>query len=236
MKKIVIICISGWLLTACKKAESKQQLQLSGKVEGLKKGTLYVQKLGDTALVYLDTIRINGSSDFQVQLDLKEPEVIQLILDRGATQSKDDQLTFFAEPGHIRVETSLDAFSSGKITGSANQKIYDEFKSINSRFTDQDLELIQIGFKAFKNKNQKQLDSVQKAQKEVLKRRYLYAVNFALNHRNREVAPYVVLTEIPNVGLKYLDTIQKSMPESIKKSLYGKKLMELYRVRLKSGS
>lgn len=236
MKKIVIICISGWLLTACKKVESKQQLQLSGKVEGLKKGTLYVQKLGDTALVYLDTIRINGSSDFQVQLDLKEPEVIQLILDRGATQSKDDQLTFFAEPGHIRVETSLDAFSSGKITGSANQKIYDEFKSINSRFTDQDLELIQIGFKAYKNKNQKQLDSVQKAQKEVLKRRYLYAVNFALNHRNREVAPYVVLTEIPNVGLKYLDTIQKSMPESIKKSLYGKKLMELYRVRLKSGS
>jgi hypothetical protein len=46
----------------------------------------------------------------------------------------------------------------------------------------------------------------------------------------------VVLTEIPNVGLKYLDTIQKSMPEPIKKSLYGQKMMELYQARVKSGN
>jgi hypothetical protein len=236
MKKIVILCISGLLLTACKKVESNQQLQLIGTVEGLKKGTLYVQKFGDSTLVNIDTIHINGSSDFQIQLDIKEPEMLQLMLDRGATHSKDDQLPFFAEPGHIRIATSLEAFSAGKITGSANQKIYDEFKTVSSRFNDQDLALIQKGFKAYKNKNQAQLDSVNLAQKEVLKRRYLYVVNFALNHRNREIAPYVVLTEIPNVGLKYLDTIQKSMPEQIKKSLYGQKIIELYKARVKSGT
>lgn len=236
MKKLALICLGGILLSACKKIENNSPLQLSGTVVGLKKGTIYVQKFADSSLVNIDTIHIDGNSDFQTQLNLFEPEMIQLILDRGATNSKDDQLPFFAEPGHIRVETSLDAFSEGKITGSANQKIYDEFKAVNSRFTDQDLTLIQLGFKAYKNKNQLQLDSIRLAQKEVLKRRYLYAVNFALNHRNREIAPYVVLTEIPNVGLKFLDTIQKSLPEKIKKSLYGKKMMELYQARVKSGT
>lgn len=236
MKKIALLYLSGIVLTSCTKIESNQTLEISGRVEDLKKGTIYIQKFGDSTLVNIDTIQINGNPDFQVQLNVKEPEMLQLILDRGATHSKDDQLPFFAEPGHIRIITSLDAFSSGKITGSSNQKIYEEFKTINSRFTDQDLALIQMGFNAYKNKNQKQLDSIRLAQKEVLKRRYLYTVNFALNHRNREVAPYVVLTEIPNVGLKYLDTIQKSLPEKIKQSLYGKKMMELYKARVKSGT
>lgn len=234
MKKIIYLGFIALIWSSCQKIEPQPQLQLSGTITGLKKGTLYVQRWGDSTLVNLDTLYIDGREDFELQLDLKEPEMLQLLLDRGATHSKDDQLPFFAEPGHMRINTSLEAFSAGKITGSVNQKMYEEFKTVNNRFNDQDLTLIQQGFKAYQDKNQQQIEQVTQAQKEVLKRRYLYAVNFALNHRNRAVSPYVVLTEIPNVGLSYLDTIQKSWPEHIRTSLYGQKAMALYRARVQN--
>jgi hypothetical protein len=54
----------------------------------------------------------------------------------------------------------------------------------------------------------------------------LYATNFAINNKNFEVAPYIALSEIYDINIKYLDTIQKSMSPKVAKSLYGKKLTE----------
>ncbi|RYF19747.1 MAG: hypothetical protein EOO42_13815 [Flavobacteriales bacterium] len=66
-----------------------------------------------------------------------------------------------------------------------------------------------------------------------MKSRYLYAVNFAINNHDQEVAPFVVLSEINNVSLKYLDMIQRSMSPKVAKSLYGKKLKAFYEDRKK---
>jgi hypothetical protein len=54
----------------------------------------------------------------------------------------------------------------------------------------------------------------------------LHAANFAINNKEYEVAPYIALSEIYDINLKYLDTIQKSMSPKVAKSLYGKKLTE----------
>jgi hypothetical protein len=59
----------------------------------------------------------------------------------------------------------------------------------------------------------------------------LYTTNFALNHKDFEVAPFVTLSHIANVNLKYMDTIQKSMTSKVANSLYGKKLIQLYKER-----
>jgi hypothetical protein len=40
------------------------------------------------------------------------------------------------------------------------------------------------------------------------------------------VAPYIALSEIYDINLKYLDTIQKSMSPKVAKSFYGKKLTD----------
>jgi hypothetical protein len=57
----------------------------------------------------------------------------------------------------------------------------------------------------------------------VIKRKYLYATNFAINNKDHEVAPYIALAEIYDINLKFLDTIQKSMTPKVAQSLYGKK-------------
>ena len=234
MKYSIIILFFLLIISSCNKTESKSNLHITGNVKGLKKGTLYIQKIVDTSLVAIDTIEINGDSNFTSDLEINSPEMYYLFLDRGVTNSLDNNLSFFAEAGTINIQTSLDYFNSDtQITGSKNQDKYDEFKKITSRFNDENLSLTELKFNAFKNKNFKKVDSIEAKQNLNLKRRYLFTTNFALNNKDYEVAPYVALTEISDINLKYLDTIQKSMTPKVAKSLYGKKLIQFYKERKK---
>ena len=227
MKKSIIVFVALLLLSACNQNETKGNLHITGNIKGLKKGTLYIQRVVDTTLVAIDTIHIDGSSTFESNLDLKSPEMLYLFLDRGVSNSLDNNLSFFAEPGTITIETSLDRYlSDAKITGSKNQEIFEEYKKINTRFTDENLTLIEKKFNAVKNKDTKAVDSLSAKQDSNTKRKYLFATNFALNNRDFEVAPYIALSEIYDINVKYLDTIQKSMSPKVAKSLYGKKLTE----------
>lgn len=225
MKKSIIVFVTLIVLASCNKNESKGNVHITGNIKGLKKGTLYIQRVVDTTLVAIDTINIDGSAAFESNLDLQSPEMLYLFLDRGVTNSLDNNLPFFAEPGNITIETSLDRYlSDAKITGSKNQEIYEEYKKINSRFTDESLVLIEKKFNAIKSQNTKAVDSLSAKQDSNIKRKYLFATNFALNNRDFEVAPYIALSDIYDINVKYLDTIQKSMSPKVAKSLYGKKL------------
>lgn len=227
MKKSIIAFVALLLLSACNKNESKGNVHITGNIKGLKKGTLYIQRIVDTALVAIDTINIDGKSAFESNLDLDSPEMLYLFLDRGVSNSLDNNLSFFAEPGNITIETSLDHYlSDAKITGSKNNEIFEEYKKINMRFTDENLTLIEKKFNAIKNQNLKAIDSISAKQDSNIKRKYLFATNFALNNRDYEVSPYIALSEIYDINVKYLDTIQKAMSPKVAKSLYGKKLTE----------
>ncbi|RBN50265.1 DUF4369 domain-containing protein [Flavobacterium psychrolimnae] len=227
MKKSIIAFVTLILIASCNKNESKGNVHITGNIKGLKKGTLYIQRVVDTSLVAIDTINIDGSAAFESNLNLQSPEMLYLFLDRGVSNSLDNNIPFFAEPGNIKIETSLDRYlSDAKITGSKNQEIFEEYKKINTRFTDENLSLIEKKFNAIKNQNTKAIDSLAAKQDSNIKRKYLFATNFALNNRDYEVSPFIALSEIYDINVKYLDTIQKSMSAKVAKSLYGKKLTE----------
>ncbi|MNF26697.1 hypothetical protein D3C85_274940 [compost metagenome] len=227
MKKTIIAFITLAVLASCNEKDSKTNLHLTGNIKGLKNGTLYIQRVVDTTLVALDTITIDGNSNFESDLELKSPEMLYLYLDRGVSNSLDNNILFFAEPGNISITTNLDAYiSDAKVTGSKNHDLYEEYKKINSRFKDESLTLIEQKFKAIKSQNAKAIDSLSLKQDSNIKRKYLYATNFALNNREHEVSPYIALSEIYDINIKYLDTIQKAMSPKVAQSLYGKKLTE----------
>jgi len=234
MRKTIFTLITLVSLSSCNEKKSDKNLHITGYIKGLKKGTLYIQRIKDTSLVALDTIKIDGDSHFSSDLNIDSPEMYYLFLDRGVSNSVDNNLPFFAEPGTINIESSLDFFTAdAKISGSKNQELYDEYKKVVSRYVDMNLDLIQKRFKAFKAKNDAEVAKIQEEQDNVLKHKYLYTTNFAVNHADYDVAPYVAVAEIYDINLKYLDTIQKSMTPKIAKSLYGKKLKELINERKK---
>jgi hypothetical protein len=234
MRKSIIGLLSIVLLASCSEKKATKNFVLTGNIKGLKKGTLYIQRIKDTLLFPIDTIKINGDSHFTSEFDLQSPEMLYLFLDRGVTNSVDNNISFFAEKGVMNIETSLDFFTAdAKITGSKNQELYDEYRKVVSRYVDQDLTLIQKKFNAYKVQNAGEVNKIEEVQKGILKRKYLYTTNFAVNHADYEVAPYVALAEIYDINLKYLDTIQKSMTPKIAKSLYGKKLIDFIAARKK---
>jgi hypothetical protein len=236
MRKIIFAIVALALLSSCNEKKSDKNLHIIGFIKGLKKGTLYIQRIKDTSLVAIDTIKIDGDSHFTSDLNINSPEMFYLFLDRGVTNSVDNNLPIFVEPGTITIESSLDFFTAdAKISGSKNQELYDEYKKVVSRYVDQNLDLIQKRFSAYKSKNNTELAKIQNEQDNVLKRKYLYTTNFAVNHADYDVAPYVTVAEIYDINLKYLDTIQKSLTPRIAKSLYGKKLNELITERKKLG-
>lgn len=224
------------LLISCNKEDhGDANLHITGNIKGLKQGKIYIKKVVDTALVAIDTIVFNGKSTFETHIKIAEPEMLFLVLDRGHTNSVDNNLPFFAEPGNMKIESSNEEFFlRAKITGSKNQKLYEDFLKIKSRFSNQNLELVAKNIEATKNSNVKQLDSIALVSEQLLKRRYLYTANFALNNAKHEVGPYIALTEIQDINTKYLDTIQKGMSPAIAKSLYGKMLTKYVAERKKA--
>lgn len=234
MRKSIIALFSILLLVSCTDKKSTKSFVLTGNIKGLKSGTVYIQRIKDTILVAIDTIKIDGDSHFTSEFDLQSPEMLYLFLDRGVTNSVDNNIPFFAEKGKMTIETSLDFFTADvKITGSKNQELYEEYKKVVSRYVDQDLTLFEKRFKALKANNTEEVNKIEEEQKGVLKRKYLYSTNFAVNHGDYEVAPYVALAEIYDINLKYMDTIQKSMTPKVSKSLYGKKLINFIAARKK---
>lgn len=236
MRKSIVLVLSALFLFSCAEKKSEKNFVLTGNIKGLKEGKLYIQRMKDTTLVAIDSIIISGDSNFKSEFDIQSPEMLYLFLDRGVSNSLDNNIPFFAEQGKMNIETSLDFFTAdAKITGSKNHELYEEYKKVMSKFIDKDLELIQKKVMAYKENKTDEIAKIEEEQNGILKRKYLYSTNFAVNNGDYEVSPYVALAEIYDINLKYLDTIHKTMTPKVAKSLYGKKLTEYYNERKKSG-
>ncbi|MCZ8090792.1 DUF4369 domain-containing protein [Flavobacterium sp.] len=236
MRKSIVLVLSTLFLLSCAEKKSDKNFVLTGNIKGLKEGKLYIQRMKDTTLVAIDSIIISGDSNFKSEFDIQSPEMLYLFLDRGVSNSLDNNIPFFAEQGKMNIETSLDFFTAdAKITGSKNHELYEEYKKVMSKFVDKDLELIQKKVMAYKENKTDEIAKIEEQQNGILKRKYLYSTNFAVNNGDYEVSPYVALAEIYDINLKYLDTIHKTMTPKVAKSLYGKKLTEYYNERKKSG-
>ena len=210
-------------LTIISCGKEHHDLTVLTNIKGLKKGTVYLKKVKDTALVTVDSMVINGNPEFELHSDLESPEVFFLYLDKNS--SENDRIAFFADKGITTINTSLKNFVfDAKINGSPQQKKWDEYKLIMSRFNERNLDLIKENFEAQKNGDTSKSNSIQKDYNNLLKRKYLYTVNFALNNKDSELAPYLALTEIYNAHVKYLDTINNSLTPQVKASKYGKEL------------
>lgn len=221
MKKLLLALISLFIIASCEN-KPETNLQITGVVKGLQKGTLYLKKMGDSTFITLDSMKIDGKSEFESNIDLKSPEMLYLFLDRGETKSGDNNLMFFGEPGKINIATDLEYFySKAVITGSKNNELFENYKKITSKYNEQQLELTVAKINALKNKQMDLIASIEEKSSVITKRKYLYAINFAVTNKDYEVAPYIALSEINDATVKYLDTIQKSMSPKVAKSRYG---------------
>lgn len=220
MKKIIAICLLLVAVACSSKKEGNMIVQ--GNIKGLKKGTLYLQKMKDTVLVSIDSVKVFGSGDFKLTDNVTSPVVYYLTFDGNTTNKR---ILFFGNKGTITINDNIEFFGvAPEITGSENQIIFNNYLKINSGFNNQNLEFIKQDFEAKKSQNVDLQEKLRKDYNKMIRRRYLFTTNFALANANSDVAPYLALTELYNANIKLLDTINNSLSPKVKKSDYGKRL------------
>lgn len=223
MRTVLVPFLLTLALVACSKKENL--MNVSGDVEGLKKGTIYLQKIQDTTLITIDSIIIDGNSNFNFSLALDSPEVFYLYLDKNDGNTINDRITFFGEVGDITINTKRDAFEArAEITGSETHEKLAEYRAMMSNFNERNLQYVKADFEARKDSNVVKLDSLNRLINKNVLNGYLYTLNFALTNKDSYIAPYIALSEAFDARIKYLDTINNSLSPEVAASKYGKAL------------
>jgi hypothetical protein len=208
---------------------------VKGQVEGLRKGKLFLQKFQDSIMINVDSTLVEGTPEFEFKTPLETAEVFYLYLDKEDGDSLNDRILFFGEKGTIEINTLLKTFeSSAKITGSKNQELLQEYISFSRKFNDQNLELMKEFYEAQMVRNTKRADSIEEKMNKLLKRRYLYTINFAATNTDQNIAPYLALTEVYDANLALLDSIAVKMTPEVSESKYGKQFTEYLEKRRNS--
>lgn len=226
MKKEFLIFSLLILTFSCSTNEKK--MIVSGNIDGLKKGTIYLQKQQDSIIVSIDSILVDGNSNFKLETEINEPDIYYLYLDKNDGDSLNDIITFFGNNGEINIKTSLKNFdSSYEISGSKNTELLQEYLSIIRKFNLQNLDLLELFYKAQIENNQIRIDSVNTQIENLIKRKYLYTLNFATNNSEFEISPYLAVSQIADANQEFLLKLYDTLPEKIKNSKYGKILQTL---------
>ena len=209
-----------------KKTTDENLMIVKGRIEGLRKGNLFLQKIQDTVLINVDSTQVNGTPGFEFQTPIETPEVFYLYLDKEDGDSLNDRILFFGEKGQIEINTLLKTFeSSAQISGSENQELLQEYLSFNRKFNDQNLVLMQGFYEAQIAQNKERADSLQNKIDNLLKRRYLYTINFAAKNTDKNIAPYLALTQVYDANVALLDSIAIKMTPEVRESKYGKEFI-----------
>lgn len=226
MKKLFISAIVVVMLFSCSK-DHENTMYVSGSIKGLVKGKLYLQKQIDSLIVSVDSLEVNGTSEFLLSDLIDTPEMYYLAL---ANSTK--KIAFFGEKDSIRIHSNLEKFElKAEVSGSVNHDILNEYLDIKSKFINQNLDLIKKEIEVQMSGNQDSMLLVENMKLSLLKRRYLFTINYAINNADYEASPYIALTELTDTSIKMLDTINNSLSSKVQDSKYGKELQELIEFR-----
>ena len=228
MKKSLLF-ISIFLLVAC--SQTSKKMTVSGTIKGLQKGTLYLQHVKEANYITLDSLVMNSKTSFELGCDLKEAEMLFLSLSKDVNA---DRISFFGSHGETKINTTLKRFKfDAQIDGGDQQELLESYYESMKRFKDQKLEFIKDKIIAQKDLNLELAEEIQMKIDNVLTRSYLYSINFAINNKQSEVAPYIAVAQVYDANVKYLDTINSVLPKNIADSKYGT-ILEDYINKIKS--
>lgn len=197
-------------------------MTVSGSIDGLKKGTLFLQNVQDSVLVNIDSLEIRGDGTFSFEYVIESPEIFYLFLEKADNNDLNDRITFFGEQGTITINTVWNQFESkAEILGSKSQEAFDSYREMLSNFNKRDLELAQLALSEGDSIN---VDSVEAMAETNYRNRFKYIVNFGLTNPNSYVTPYIAITDGKEANPVYLDSIYNILPDSVANSKYGKAL------------
>ena len=222
MRKYILIIVAGVLMTAC---QQNKGLNLQVKVDGLKKGMLYIESIQDTVLVQIDSVEVRGNNQIEFDIALDQPQILYLHLDKNDENSFNDRFLFFAEQGQMSIRSTREAFENdAQVKGSKTDSIYRIYQEVLTSFSKRDIELLQLSIDP---EYATKIDSLSTLAISNERRKFLYVLNFALNQNNSILAPYSIVYDGDGLAPKWKDSVYQSLTNDIKNSPMGESLQAL---------
>ena len=224
LKKLFVFLIFSISIFACQNQMHTGNLLVEGTVKGLRLGTLKVKKMLNDSLITIDSIKVDGNEKFEFHTSIDEPQAMILEL----PEVKNGQILFFAAPHDtIHIFTYVESFGiNPNIKGGINQKLKNSFDKMIKQFNHKEMDLFKAKFEAVKEQLLSEADSLGKKLENLKRKRKLYTLNFIFTNKDRAIAPYIAMMEFYN-NKKALDTIYKTLPETIKKTIYAKEIKKI---------
>lgn len=229
MKNLFATALFIALLTACTSTDQPTGLVLNGRITNLKVGTVYLQQLNDSVLVTLDSVKLNGNANFTLKANIDQPQALYLYLNKKDASEYNDRLLFFATDTVMTFTTDLYNFEKEAVfKGGKNQVLFNEYQQNEQKLNkvNTDLMIRKFTLENEENPNPKEITQLELDFERYTRKRVLYTINFANNHKDHVVAAYLLLKESENINPKMLDSLHGLMPKKIQTSFYGKKLSE----------
>ncbi len=223
MKNNIWILVFSIILFSCSK-KNNDNFIVKGKIIGLKKGTIYLEKIENQKLIAIDSIFINdGTEEITFSNSIKESEIYILSLDKSNAK----QVSFFGEPGTINITTNLQKFYfKAQISGSKQQDLLEKHDGYIKKISDKNLDLIKEKFEAQKKNDLQKAAKIQLQYNQNLKRQYLFSANYAITHKDKAIAPFIAYSRMQKATTSLKQKIYDALTPEIKNSKYGLLLKE----------
>ncbi len=221
-KSIYFFSIFIFLLTSCQK-ESLKNDRVDIRINGFKKGKVFLNKLKNGLPEPVDSITVKGTDSISFDLSAFEPQLMLITI----KDIPNKYILFFSDDTVNKIYTSLAKFGLEKyLLGGNNLKKWQYYQEMVRTYNDRKLDLMKEEFEASQKNDTAKLNKIRKKTVELDKRIKRFALNFVFENKNLPVSAYAALVEFHN-NPEILDTIYKSFPQRVKQSLYAKEIKKI---------
>ncbi|MEO7047544.1 MAG: TlpA disulfide reductase family protein [Ferruginibacter sp.] len=232
----LIVCILFFNLSVFAQATKEikpSKYFLSGKIEGLKNGKVYLSANEEDIAILDSTIIKNGKFYFVGNISQPMFYILKIANTR-------DQTGIFLEPGKISFTAKIDSFSKAYVSGSKSNNQWREWSKEWRKITSQAGPMYRRLDSATQNGKAKASDEERNIFDEGMKSLNAQTdkavIEFIKKYPQSPVAPFIIYDRYisfpnPEMAAKSFSLLD----EKAKRGLYGKKITEYQRISLKTG-
>lgn len=213
MRNLSITLFAVILMASCTKAP-KNAFLISGTLDSVFNGTVYLQKRVDAPLVTIDSAQFSGGK-FTIKGTIDYPQVYYLTI-----PSTKSSVPFFIEPAEIIVNINTKIINKTKITGSKSQAQYDAYLDMLDQFNARMKESYQMYNTAEQIGDQEKVHYYDSLIMVLDEQRSQYSKNYVLENPGSFISPYIVYRNSYTYEMEELEKALSTFDTSLSHSIY----------------
>ena len=212
-KNLFIALLAVVLMASCTKTP-KNQFTITGTVDSVFNGYIYLQRRVDAPLITIDSAQLTGGK-FTLKGTVDYPEVYYLTI--PATKSS---IPFFIEPKDIIVKINTKELDKTKIIGSKTQTDYDHYLDQVDQYNAKIRDSYQMYNAAVEVGDQEQARYYDSVTSAIDTEREQFTKKYVLDNNKSFISPYIIFRNSWSYDMEELENCLKNFDTTLSHSLY----------------